>query len=116
MRSFVGAYCCVLCCTIADMDRDHSWLMAGAAFGLGFTAVCALTVAAWVWYDNQRTVRAMEAAARAVAPTYRYETRSIPPGSRNECLAQTGGVANERYWECRNGRTVRVRIPITRQD
>lgn len=92
------------------MDRTTAWLAAGAAFGLGFCAIGALAVAGWFWYDTYRVASAMEAATRAVTPQHRYETRRIPPQSRETCLRMNDGLVNERYWQCRNGYTVQVKV------
>lgn len=97
-------------CTLSCMDKNASWLAAGAAFGLGFCAICTLVVAGWFWYDTHRVATALEAASRAATPLYRYETRHIAPRDRDTCLRLNDGVANERYWQCRNGYTVRVKV------
>ncbi|MCK5770841.1 hypothetical protein [Algiphilus sp.] len=95
------------------------WFIAGFAFTLGASAAGMILGLLGLWLFVKGLSVALPTADRASPvslpkisqpierqPRTRTIDVPIPPQSREECLELTGGVANEIYDACRQGRLV----------
>lgn len=100
------------------------WTMVGALLTAGLIA----TVAAWLFVlamakhafggSPEPTAKTRVSQSprteefRVLAPEPpRIQVVTVPAASREECLSQTGGIANDHYARCRRGYTETMPLP-----
>lgn len=93
-----------------DKPTFLDWVVTGLGLGIGFGLAsmifAAVSLAAWQIYADYE-LRHLQKPAR-----YENVTRTMPPRSREDCLAITGGIANEQYDRCRRGYTYNERVRV----
>jgi hypothetical protein len=93
-----------------DRPTFTEWVVTGLGLGIGLGLAsmifAAVSWAAWTVY--------LDYELKNLPTPVRYEnvTRRVPPRSRDECLAVTGGVGNEHYNRCRKGYSYTERVRV----
>jgi hypothetical protein len=108
--------------TGGSMERERrtlmDWFLIAFVVSLGSWAATLIVLLSGFYLYSYHLNKAVETAAKAMNDSFersmesarpRTTTERIPPGSREECLAETGGVANEAYQRCRTGYTRTLR-------